>query len=144
MRHLLYESESAKIAIEKEMDFINNYVDLMKLRYSDKVRINLSFPSRFPKSTIPPLLFTSFIENAFKHGISHQHPSYIDIAFSSTEDTLIFEIKNSNPRLDKEDDRSGIGVENARKRLNLIYEEAYSLEIHDVNDAYYVRLTVPL
>jgi hypothetical protein len=65
MRHLLYDSDIERIPIQKEIDFIRNYVDLMKLRYSEKVKINLMLPSQMPDKLIPPLLFTSFLDNAF-------------------------------------------------------------------------------
>jgi len=144
MRHLLYDSEIGKIPIHKEIDFIKNYVDLMKLRYSDKVKIKLDVQAHLPDKSIPPLLFTSFVENAFKHGISYQHPSFIDVTFSNTAENLIFEVKNSMPNIEKETEPSGIGIENSRKRLDLIYGDNYSLKIEDTNDEYYVRLTIPL
>jgi hypothetical protein len=79
MRHLLYDSEIERIPISKELDFITNYVDLMKMRYSDKVKIDLKLPEQSCDKLIPPLLFTSYVENAFKHGISYQNASYIKI-----------------------------------------------------------------
>ncbi len=109
MRHLLYDSEIEKIPIRKEIEFIKNYVDLMKLRYSDKVKITLDLPDQLPDKSIPPLLFTSFVENAFKHGISYQHSSFINITFSIDDDQLNFEVRNSNPGLTKKDEPSGIG-----------------------------------
>jgi len=144
MRHLLYESETEKIPIQKEIDFIKNYVDLMKLRYSDKVKINLKLPDQLPDRSIPPLLFTSYVENAFKHGISYQQSSFVDISFSSTEENLTFEIKNSNPQFGKEGSTQGIGTENARKRLDLIYGNNYTLKAEDTKDEYYVSLSIPL
>jgi two-component sensor histidine kinase len=144
MRHLLYDSEIEKIPIRKEIEFVKNYVDLMKLRYSEKVKITLDIPEQLPDKSIPPLLFTSYLENAFKHGISYQHSSFIDIRFSIKEDQLIVEIRNSNPHLSKKDEPSGIGVENSRKRLDLIYGENYSLKIEDNKDEYLVSLNIPL
>lgn len=144
MRHLLYDSEIEKIPIRKEIEFIKNYVDLMKLRYSDKVKITLDLPDQLPDKSIPPLLFTSFVENAFKHGISYQHSSFIDIKFSIADDQLNFEVRNSNPGVTKKDELSGIGVENSRKRLELIYGDSYSLQIEDKKDEYLVLLSIPL
>lgn len=144
MRHLLYDSEIDKIPIQKEIDFITNYVDLMKLRYSEKVKINLLLPSVLPDKSIPPLLFTSYIENAFKHGVSYQTDSFIVIAVLCKPDKLIFEVKNSKAPRDVEDESRGIGIENSRKRLDLIYGKDYSLDIKDLAESYEVKLSIPL
>lgn len=144
MRHLLYDSEIEQIPIHKEIDFIRNYIDLMKLRYSDKVDISLQLPDAFPDKSIPPLLFTSFVENAFKHGISYRNASFINIAFAYTDTDLSFEVRNSNPLQELEESKSGIGLENARKRLDLIYGDQYALEITSNDDEHYVRLSIPI
>lgn len=144
MRHLLYDSEIEKIPIQKEMEFIKNYVDLMKLRYSDKVKINLNLPKQFPDKSIPPLLFTSFLENGFKHGISYQNSSFIDIKISIEKNNLIFEMINSNQHKEINEEQSGIGIENSSKRLNLIYGNNYSLKIDNKKEEYSVLLTIPL
>ncbi len=81
MRHLLYDSQAELVPLAKEMEFIQSYINLMKLRFSEKVKINLSIPDQLPDKSIPPFLFTSFVENAFKHGISYQNSSFIDIVF---------------------------------------------------------------
>lgn len=144
MRHLLYESEVEKIPIQKEIDFIKNYVDLMKLRYSDRVKINLRIPAKLPDKSIPPLLFTSYVENAFKHGISYQNSSFIDIKFTIDNNNLIFMVHNSKPHLEINEEPSGIGIENSQKRLDLIYGDNYKLEIDDKKDEYHVLLSLPL
>jgi len=144
MRHLLYDSENETIPIQKEIDFFKNYVDLMKLRYSEKIKIDLRLPKSFPDKSIPPLLFTSFIENAFKHGISYQKPSFIDIEFICHDQSLEFKIKNSNFKRDTEDDSSGIGIENSRKRLELIYGQNYDLNIKENENEYFLQLNIPL
>jgi LytS/YehU family sensor histidine kinase len=145
MRHLLYESEAEQIPISKELEFVRNYVDLMRLRYSKKVSIDLEITGQVADKYIPPLLFTSFLENAFKHGIGHNDNSYIRIAFNFVEERLEFCIINSNPHAQKENGHSGgIGIENSRKRLDLLYADRYSLEIDDGNDAYTVTLILPV
>jgi len=144
MRHLLYDSEIEKIPIRKEVEFIKNYVDLMKLRFSDKVKISMRIPEQLPEKSIPPLLFTSYVENAFKHGISYQHASFIDMVISCTENNLTFEIKNSNPQTEKEGDSAGIGIENSRKRLDLIFGSNYTLKVEDRKDEYFLRLSIPI
>lgn len=144
MRHLLYDSEVEEIAIQKEIEFVRNYVDLMRLRYSEKVNINLDIQPDIPEKTIPPLLFTSFVENAFKHGISYQHDSYIFITFSHQNNKLLFRIENSNYKNEIDEGPSGIGIENARKRLDLLYGNLYSLKIEEKKLVYIVNLSIPL
>lgn len=144
MRHLLYDSEVDKIPIQKEVDFISNYVDLMKLRYSDKVKITLNLPARIPEKSIPPLLFTSFVENAFKHGISYEKSSFIDITFSFERENLYFQIVNSQSGSEKENGHNGIGIVNSQKRLKLLYGNRYNLKIENLSDIFTVNLTIPL
>ena len=144
MRHLLYDSQVEGISLRKEIAFIKDYVELMRLRFSDKVKINLDIPKQIPDTSIPPLLFTSFVENAFKHGISYQESSFIDIAFTFGSGQLSFVIKNSNPDIRKEGGPSGIGMDNSLKRLDLLYGASYSLEIEDTKEVYVVSLNIPV
>ncbi len=144
MRHLLYDSDTELIPLKKESEFIQNYVELMRLRYSDKVQINLQLPDEMPDKSIPPLLFTSFVENAFKHGISYLEASFISISFAVKRGRLVFEVRNSHSRPQKEAGISGIGLENSRKRLDLLYGNRYSLDIHDGKEEFSVKLSIPL
>jgi hypothetical protein len=144
MRHVLYDSQIEKISLKKEMEFIENYVELMRLRNSERIKINLDIPPELPNIHIPPLLFTSFIENAFKYGISYQIVSYIDIRFKLLDQRLIFTIRNSKPKKVTQDGHVGIGIENARKRLELIYGNRFTLHISDLENEFIVTLTIPL
>jgi two-component sensor histidine kinase len=144
MRHLLYDSQVERISLRKEIEFIQNYVELMRLRFSDKVKIDLHTPTKLPDTSIPPLLFTSFVENAFKHGISYQEKSFIDIRFSFQANQLYFTIRNSNPGVKKEEGPSGIGIENSRKRLNLIYGDSYVLDIEESKKEFTLSLYIPI
>lgn len=143
MRHLLYDSEDKMTPIKKEIDFINSYIELMKLRFSDKVKINVEISSEIPEKTIPPLLFTSLLENAFKHGISYNKESFITINLSFDKHFLNFKIENSNHKKIAET-ASGIGIENTQKRLDLIYKNKYSLAINESEKIYQVNLKVPI
>jgi hypothetical protein len=144
MRHLLYDTEVEKVPLHKELEFIASYANLMKLRFSDKVQINLNIPEKIPAKLIPPLLFTSFVENAFKHGISYQSSSFIDITFLLHDAFLTFEIKNSIPENIKENLSSGIGLENSIKRLDILYGKSYKLEITEQNNVYKLTLSLPV
>ena len=144
MRHLLYESQVERIPLKKEIEFIQNYVELMKLRFSEKVKITLHIPDQIPDKSIPPLLYTSFVENAFKHGISYQEASFIDISFSQESGQLSFVAKNSNPGIKNDEGPSGIGIANSRKRLDLIYGDSYNLDIDDTKKAFTISLKIPV
>lgn len=144
MRHLLYDSNTDQIALENELDFITSYINLMKLRFSDKVHIDVKIPADIPSKKIPPLLFTSFVENAFKHGISYQNESHIHISFIIDNEQLTFLIVNSIPDNRKEEIQNGIGIENSRKRLDLLYGNDYTLDIEESKNEYQLRLNIPL
>lgn len=144
MRHLLYDSEAETSPLKSEVEFIKSYVDLMKLRYSKKVKISLDLPLIIPDRSIPPLIFTSLLENAFKHGVSYSTESFIDIGLSVIGDTLNFRIENS--KIEKEHDVTtpGIGIENTRKRLDLLFGDNYSLEITDKGNVFITDLKIPV
>jgi len=144
MRHLLYDSQAATTSLQKEVDFIKSYCNLMKLRFSEKVDINLDFPVVIPDKSIPPLLFTSLIENAFKHGISYNQPSFIKIVMGLTNNYLTFEIQNSRYNRESVSEDSGIGIENTRRRLNLLYPEKYSLQFDETENSFKAKLNIPI
>ena len=143
MRHLLYDSEENLTPIKKEVEFIQSYIELMRLRFTDKVIINVDIPKNIPDKSIPSLLFTSLLENAFKHGVSYNKKSFIHIAMSFPDNQLNFEIENSN-HSKKADAASGIGVENTRKRLDLLFKKEYDLDIVDSEEKYAVNLNIPI
>jgi hypothetical protein len=144
MRHLLYDSEVEMIPIQKEFEFIRNYVDLMKLRYPEKVKIELHFDKNFTDCSIPPLLFTSFVENAFKYGVSYDQSSFININFSNKKGVLSFTISNSIAKNMENSEQGGIGIENSRRRLDLLYGDRFSLNISEEKELFTVNLNIPL
>ena len=142
MRFVLYEGNKQGVPLDREIAFLHNYITLMKLRYTDKVRINVDTPSSLPNREIPPLMFITFVENAFKHGVSYRQESFIDIALTTDDDTLTFTCRNS--RIPKEDDdHGGVGLANVKQRLDLIYGNSYTLDIKDESDSYNIQLTIP-
>ena len=148
MRYVLYEGDRQDVPLTKEMAFVRTYVKLMQLRYSDKVRITLDLPAEMPDRTIPPLILISFIENAFKHGVSYQQESFIEVKIvlegSVMEaESMRFECRNSKVNVPNEE-KGGVGLANVRQRLDLIYNHNYTLSIHDDADVYTVELNIPL
>jgi len=122
MRYLLYETQPEKALISTEIDFIANYIDLMRLRLTDKVALNISLPEVTSDFLVPPLLFIPFVENAFKHGISYREKSFIHIAIEVNKHELTFTCRNRcNPVADdKVNSDSGIGIGNVKKRLSFV------------------------
>ncbi len=142
MRFVLYEGDKKGVPLSREFDFIRHYVTLMQLRYTDKVRISVDLPQEAPDKQIPPLMLITFIENAFKHGISYQHESFIDVKVA-VNDKLHFTCRNS--KADKpNEEKGGVGLKNVKQRLNLLYDNNYTLNIQDEPDVYHVELTIPL
>ena len=115
----------------------------MKLRYTDKVCIMCDMPGEIPKVQIPPLLFISFVENAFKHGVSYQKESFIRVTMTVEDGKLAFRCSNSNWGKSGEQNH-GIGLENVRKRLRLLFGQDYTLSINEREGSFNVLLIIPL
>ena len=143
MRFVLSEGNKKDVPISREFDFIRHYVALMQLRYTEKVKITLDMPQESPDRQIPPLILITFIENAFKHGISYQRESFIDINVAVEGEKLRFKCSNSKADQANEE-KGGVGLDNVRKRLNLLYDNNYTLAINDTPDIYHVELVIPL
>ena len=144
MRYLLYESEQGKTSMRHEIDFMKNYIDLMKLRLSTRVELKVSFPEDFQDFEFPPLLFIPFIENAFKHSVNFRARSYIHISLKFNDDSILFDCRNSMGESSFRGDgqHSGIGLENVRKRLNLLFPDQHNLEISETQGEFLVSLTI--
>lgn len=143
MRFVLYEGDKSGVPLTKEFEFIRTYTKLMQLRFTDKVKMTIDVPNEAPDKTIPPLMLISFIENAFKHGISYQHDSFVEIKTWVEHGHLIFTCRNSKAEKPNQE-KGGVGLENVRKRLDLLYDKRYSLYIKDEADIYTVELKLPL
>lgn len=145
MRYILYEGSNRLIPLPREVQFLSNYVQLMRLRYSDKVSISMSAPSNLPDVMIPPLLLIMFVENAFKHGISYRTESFVYITVDVKDDRLKFVCRNSKQPLTlKEKKGGGMGLVNVRRRLDLLFQDTYTLKIEDRENEYDVSLDLPL
>lgn len=147
MRYLLYESEHGETLLCSEIDFMNHYIDLMKLRLSKKVELQVDLVQPENNIKIPPLLFIPFIENAFKHGISYRDKSFIHIKMNVEKDNIKFSCINSlGQQSDKnqEENHSGIGLENVKKRLSLLFPGKHNLKIDKSNMDYSVSLEIEI
>ena len=146
MRYFLYDSARGQIELKKEVEFIKSFISLMELRFSDEVDVHLVIPATVPDVRIPPMLFISFLENAFKHGVRYPLKSFIYFEMQVNGSILKCSVRNSkHPAIEvHRDDYSGIGLENIKKSLQLLYGEDYKLNIADNEKTYEVNLTIPL
>jgi len=144
MRYLLYDSEHGNTKLSNEIDFMNNYIDLMKLRVSRKIDLRISFPEKYVDINIPPLIFIPFIENAFKHGISYSEKSFIEISMTTDKESVKFRCANSIAKLREENEagQSGIGLENVKKRLKLLFPGKHELKINKSETDFEVLLQI--
>ena len=128
--------------ISGEVEFMRNYISLMKLRCNEKTEVKTTFDIA-QDVEIAPLLFISLIENAFKHGVSSSRSSMIDIHLEQKDGSIVFACDNTNyPKDDADRSGSGIGIENTRRRLDLMYADHYSWQQWLEDDIYHVRVTL--
>ena len=146
MRYLLYDTAHGETSLKKEIEFIESYITLMQLRFSQKVKITFEAPNSIPNIQIPPMLFISFLENAFKHGVSYKTESFVFFKLTLQGNRLNCDIKNSKHQSheNKEKIYSGIGMANIKKSLSLLYHDDYTLSIIENEKAFEVKLTIPL
>ena len=146
LRYAMYETNKQKVPLEGEVEFMRNYIDLMKLRCNEMTTVSEEIAVEDGKAEVAPLLFISLIENAFKHGMNSNAPATIDICLTQKDGTLIFTCDNTNnPKPTKDRSGSGIGLENTRRRLDLLYQGRYQWEqTITAENIYHVKITLQL
>lgn len=143
LRYAMYETNKKTVPIGGEVEFMRNYIELMKLRCNEQTTVNCQWSIVNGQREVAPLLFISLIENAFKHGVSSNRPSTIDISLKQDDGQLVFTCDNTNyPKSDKDRSSSGIGIENTRRRLELMYQDRYEWEQSLEDNIYHVRITL--
>jgi LytS/YehU family sensor histidine kinase len=143
LRYMIYETSSEKIELEKDIYYLSSYIDLQRLRLPDKVKINYQVEGSLQGCFVAPLLLITFIENAFKHGISYTHPSTINIIIKVFDKTLTLLVSNPIVSSNKFD-QGGMGLKNAQRRLELLYPGHYDLDIVNDKSLYVVNLKINL
>ena len=145
LRYAMYETRNERVPLKGEIEFMQNYIDLMKLRCNERTVVHSHFSSLNSQLTIAPLLFISLIENAFKHGVSSNRDSSVEISLTTDDHLLTFVCKNTNyPKDEQNRSGSGIGVENTKRRLELIYQDRYTWEQETIDNIYQVKITIQL
>jgi sensor histidine kinase YesM len=148
MRHVLYESRENFIPVKQELEFLSNFIELQKIRLSDKIEISYQIEGIIPDRTIIPLIFEPFIDNAFKHGLRNPAPSpFIEIKIHFTDEKMLFQLTNnySGSQHREAGKNSGIGLQNIETRLKYLYQpDEYNYEIIKNENTFAVKLEIKL
>ena len=144
LQYMLYESDDEKISIHKEIEYLNNYIELQKLRFGSDIKIDFFKEVSLDSSIeVVPMILIPFVENAFKHGVVLIREPEISIQLVLTGNLLTFKVKNKfNPNSEEKDKSSGIGLNNVKRRLNLLYPNSYKLEIFQDSNWHIVNLSI--
>jgi len=143
MRYMLYECNDNEVSLEKELQYLQNYIELQKIRFGKKAYIDFKINGKVDGQQIVPLLLIAFIENAFKHGVANDPGSAIRLLIEVDESHLYFFIQNRKHNNNK-DNLGGIGLINVKRRLDLLYPNRYKLDIIDGKETYTCELTLDL
>lgn len=146
LRYVLYETSDARVPLQKDLDFIQNYINLMNIRYEDTLHLDVDLRTSHPEYQIPPMLFISLLENAFKYGASSLHECQLQVRLEeqmnkeSKLESLSFTVKNTmlTDEEMRNKEKGGVGIENLEKRLDLLYPDKYQLTCGKAGDGYYV------
>jgi hypothetical protein len=149
MRFMLQENMQEKISLSREIDYLNNYISLQRLRTDNNpvITIDTNIEQQVYPVQIAPMLLIPFVENAFKHGISFREPSHIKITLEIKDNTLYFDVfnnKHNKQENDPEKNKSGIGLTNVKQRLKLLYPTTHELIIRETSKDFFVHLTMQL
>jgi|SRR6185503_9160280 len=148
MRYMLYETGEKKVELVKEIEYLNSYIALQKLRFGDDVAIDstIKLNNGDEHYTIEPMLLIPFVENAFKHGTGYIKHPHIAVKLLVDNELLVFEVLNSFDRAHdiSKDESSGIGLSNVKARLDMLYKNNYSLAVNDSNNLFHISLTLKL
>jgi LytS/YehU family sensor histidine kinase len=144
MRYMLQDSKSEKVPLEKEIEYLQNYIELQRLRISDQVKIGFRIEGDTERVRLEPLLLIPFVENAFKHGVSYLENSGIEILLKAETNGIHFRIENRiiRPAAESNLQESGIGLKNVVRRLELLYPGKHKLTVVNDGEQYIVELNI--
>ncbi len=143
LRYAMYETRNERVSLGKDVEFMENYIAMMKLRCSDKTTVTTSFDIENPNTEIAPMLFISLVENAFKHGVSNNHDSFVDVKLTQCDGTITFICRNSDFRkTDKDRSGKGVGIENTKRRLSILYNKKHSWQQLCNDGVYETEITI--
>jgi two-component sensor histidine kinase len=145
MRYIISEAAEMFVPLERELIYINSYIELQKIRLDDTAIVNYDFSGDMDNKVIAPLVLLPFLENAFKHGVNPEAASQIEIQISLSEDYLYMHVFNLKvPHINNPEHRTGFGLENSKKQLQLLYPNRHELSIDDKEHSFAVNLKIQL
>lgn len=145
MQYILYEVDASKVSLLQEINHINNLLDIENLRFPDRIESEMDITGNIDDIEVPPLLFLSFLENCFKHGLKEDGKIIIRIAFEITRNKyLLFKLTNSFDPNSIDKNKHGIGLQNAERRLQLLFGNNYNLYTNTSGDIYNLILKIPV
>ena len=145
MRYMIYEANHEKVPVKNEIEYIKNYIDLEKLRLEDEFPIEFKIEGAYEHLKISPLIFITFLENAFKHGmVEEPNKGWVKVCLKFDDNHCEYQVSNSRDMKAKSEGETGIGLQNTKRRLELSYFEAHSLEIIEKNNSWTTILHIDL
>jgi sensor histidine kinase YesM len=146
LRYMLYDSDETKVPIDKEINYLNSYIELQKLRFGSHIKIETYIDAQNNNITIEPMLLIPFVENAFKHGTGYITDPFIEVKLVTNLTSLHFSVKNKYSHSPKEskDDSSGIGLANVRRRMELLYPDKHRLNVNANKDMFITELSITI
>ena len=145
MRYTMKDTQQDFVLLEDEINYINNFIELQKLRLDRSVKLEYDSRQNIPALQIAPMLLIPFIENAFKHGVNSEQKSHIKIEMTMNKTQFQLSVVNNKVNVQKDiSERSGLGIENTKHRLNLIYPSKHLLIINDTEKEFSVSLHINL
>ena len=144
MQYVLYEVKEPRVSLLKAINYLYSYLELEKLRYGERVRSEINIDGDIDDVEIPPLIFLPFVENCFKHGVKQEGPINVNIDFAVRDKFLYFSVENTHDGHQDAVPKHGIGIENVKRRLDLLYGKKYKLETSATEEMFKVFLKLPL
>src|SRR5690606_5932661 len=146
MRYMIYDSNHPRVLLSKELEYMENYISLERLRLNNQIPISLVVEGPIENVWIAPLVFITFLENAFKHGVINSHPgSWVRAEIQIKGNECIYIVANSKPPANTLSvEKSGIGLQNVKRRLELSYPGQFDIKVSDYPDSYTVQLKLTL
>lgn len=147
MRYMIYDTNHPRVLLNKEIEYMQSYISLERLRLNDQIPVEVNVTGRTDDVWISPLIFITFLENAFKHGVSNTNKnSWIKVGIHLNGNHCLYTVENGKPAgvMADNNGKSGIGLQNVQRRLALSYPDRYELNVHETADRYAVTLNLEL
>lgn len=144
MRYMLYYTPSDQVLLSQELEYVDNYIELQKIRFEEDVKIDLAIHGNPGQQRIEPMLIIPFIENAFKHGVGLIMDPFIDVRIDIDGSSFYLTVRNKKSTTDTKDKASGIGLPNVRRRLELLYPDKHTLKVEEDDQYFQIMLNLEL